>query len=337
MRKYLIPEDGTFYKANLHSHSNLSDGRLSPREMKDEYKKRGYSILAISDHDFLHQHNEMTEKDFLLLTAYEINIKDESPDVPYCLKKVVDLNLIAKDPKEKKHIGFHPQTVQWLVDKGVLTEAEVNAAEYAGELRNMEFSVENINKIIKSANDNGFLVTINHPMYSLVDFREYSGFEGAWAMEVYNHSCKVTYGSDDSENMFEDMLRNGKPLFAIATDDNHNHIEDSFGGFTVIKAKSLDYASVIDALEKGHFYASSGPEINELYLEDGMVHLKCSAAREVSMLTFGRKGCLCANNDGSLLDCAEFRVEEDMKYVRFRVVDSQGRKAYTNAYYVGEI
>ena len=272
-----------------------------------------------------------------MLTAYEINIKDESPHVPYCLKKVVDLNLIAKDPKENRHIGFHPQTVQWLVDKGVLTEELVNSAEYAGELRKMEFSVENINKIIKSANENGFLVTINHPMYSLVDFREYSMLEDAWAMEVYNHSCKVTYGNDDSENMFEDMLRNGKPLFAVATDDNHNHIEDSFGGFTVIKAKSLDYASVIEALEKGHFYASTGPEINELYIEGKGVHIKCGAAREVSMLTFGRKGFLCANNDGSLLDCAEFRIEEDMKYVRFRVVDNQGRKAYTNAYYIGEI
>ncbi len=334
MRQYLIPKDGAFYKANLHSHSNLSDGRLSPEEMKAEYKKRGYSVLAVSDHDFLRRHNELTEEDFLLLTAYEINIKDESPDIPYCLKKVIDLNLLAKDPEARKHVGFHPQTVQWLVDKGVLTQADVNAAEYVGELRDMEFSVENINKIIKSANENGFLVTINHPMYSLVDFREYSGFQDAWAIEVYNHSCSVTYGSDDSENMFEDMLRNGKPLFAIATDDNHNHIEDSFGGFTVIKAKSLDYASVIDALEKGHFYASTGPEIKELYLEDGMVHLKCSGAREVSMLTFGRKGCRCASNDGSLLESAVFRIEEDMKYVRFRVVDSQGRKAYTNAYYI---
>ncbi|MBE7024169.1 MAG: hypothetical protein E7412_06885 [Ruminococcaceae bacterium] len=334
MRKYLIPKDGVFYKANLHSHSNLSDGRLSPEEMKAEYKKRGYSVLAVSDHDFLHQHNELTEKDFLLLTAYEINIKDESTYVPYCLKKVVDLNLIAKDPKEKRHIGFHPQTVQWLVDKGVLSEAEVNGAEYAGELRNMEFSVENINKIIKSANENGYLVTLNHPMYSLVDFKEYSEFEGAWAMEVYNHSCKVTYGSNDSENMYEDMLRSGKSLFALATDDNHNHIDDSFGGFTFIKAKGLDYASVIEALEKGHFYASTGPEINELYIEDGMVHLKCSAAREVSMLTFGRKGFRCATEDGSPVESAVFPIEEDMKYVRFRVLDNKGNKAYTNAYYI---
>ena len=37
MKRYLLSENGIFYKANLHSHSNWSDGRLSPKEMKDAY------------------------------------------------------------------------------------------------------------------------------------------------------------------------------------------------------------------------------------------------------------------------------------------------------------
>ena len=64
MRKYLLPEKGEFYKANLHSHSTLSDGRMTPEEMKAEYKMRGYKILAVSDHDALHEHNALTEEDF---------------------------------------------------------------------------------------------------------------------------------------------------------------------------------------------------------------------------------------------------------------------------------
>ena len=34
MKKYLLPETGNFYKANLHSHSTVSDGTLTPAEMK---------------------------------------------------------------------------------------------------------------------------------------------------------------------------------------------------------------------------------------------------------------------------------------------------------------
>ena len=34
MKKYLLPKDGTFYKANLHCHTTLSDGHLTPEEIK---------------------------------------------------------------------------------------------------------------------------------------------------------------------------------------------------------------------------------------------------------------------------------------------------------------
>ena len=39
------------FKANLHSHSTLSDGKLSPAELKKIYKEHGYSVLAVTDHD----------------------------------------------------------------------------------------------------------------------------------------------------------------------------------------------------------------------------------------------------------------------------------------------
>ena len=38
MKRFLLPESGTFYKANLHCHTNLSDGHLTPEEIKRIYK-----------------------------------------------------------------------------------------------------------------------------------------------------------------------------------------------------------------------------------------------------------------------------------------------------------
>ena len=46
MIKYLLPKEGKFYKANLHCHTTLSDGKLTPEQVKEEYMKRGYSIVA---------------------------------------------------------------------------------------------------------------------------------------------------------------------------------------------------------------------------------------------------------------------------------------------------
>lgn len=41
----------THHKANFHTHTTQSDGRLSPEQVIDEYHQRGYSVLAITDHD----------------------------------------------------------------------------------------------------------------------------------------------------------------------------------------------------------------------------------------------------------------------------------------------
>ena len=35
MKKYLLPREGQFYKANRHCHSTVSDGRWSPERLKE--------------------------------------------------------------------------------------------------------------------------------------------------------------------------------------------------------------------------------------------------------------------------------------------------------------
>lgn len=41
------------YRANLHTHTNQSDGRQSPSAVVDMYNEGCYSILAITDHDMV--------------------------------------------------------------------------------------------------------------------------------------------------------------------------------------------------------------------------------------------------------------------------------------------
>ena len=339
MRKYLLPEVGKFYKANLHSHSTLSDGSFTVAELKDEYKKRGYSILATSDHDALHSNYSLSEPDFLILTAYEISVRSDDTLTPHSLRKIVDLNLFAKTPDNLTQCGYHPDTVEWLVRRGKLSREEVDSIKYAGELRDLHYYPANINKIIRTANENGFLVSINHPEWDNINYSDYGMFEGAFAVEVYNHGSYVFDGLHDSEAVFEDILKSGRKIFALATDDNHNggkKLTDSFGGFTMIKASELSYGAVIGALERGEFYASTGPLIEELYYEDGYVHIRTSEAADICMNTIGRRGGRAASDDGSPITGAAFKVDPDYGYMRFRVRDMMGNKAWTNAYYTDE-
>ena len=72
MKKYLLPKNGNFYKANLHCHTNISDGKLSPEEVKKAYKDNGYSVVAYTDHEVYITHNDLTDDEFLALNGMEI-------------------------------------------------------------------------------------------------------------------------------------------------------------------------------------------------------------------------------------------------------------------------
>ena len=69
MKKFLLPESGNFYKANLHCHSTVSDGKLTPEELKQIYREQGYSAIAFTDHWFFVTHNELTDEHFVALNG----------------------------------------------------------------------------------------------------------------------------------------------------------------------------------------------------------------------------------------------------------------------------
>ena len=63
MFSYIAP-GAKQYRANLHSHTNLSDGTLTPEQMVQAYQEKGYSILAITDHEAPYDHTALSTADF---------------------------------------------------------------------------------------------------------------------------------------------------------------------------------------------------------------------------------------------------------------------------------
>ena len=80
MRYYLLPKGAKQYKANLHCHTNVSDGTLSPSEIKVMYQRAGYSAVAFTDHEVFLRHTELTDASFVALHGYETAIKDGTPE-----------------------------------------------------------------------------------------------------------------------------------------------------------------------------------------------------------------------------------------------------------------
>ena len=94
--KHLLPPV-KYYKANFHCHSVVSDGKLTPEELRDAYKEKGYSILAITDHSVMVQHQHLNQPDFLLLTGVEIDVEEEDNPVNVYDRKL-HMCLIGKNP-----------------------------------------------------------------------------------------------------------------------------------------------------------------------------------------------------------------------------------------------
>jgi hypothetical protein len=96
--KYLLPPV-PYYKASLHTHSTVSDGKMTPQEVKAHYKAAGFSILALTDHHIVAKHPELNDENFLTLTAIELGLDsaDYAPPQSF-FGQTYHFNLIAKDP-----------------------------------------------------------------------------------------------------------------------------------------------------------------------------------------------------------------------------------------------
>ena len=337
MRKYLLPENGNFYKANLHCHTNISDGALSPKEVKNIYKEKGYSVIAYTDHDVMVPHPELADENFLPLNGYEMEV-NENKDGDYRFKKTCHMCFVALDPDNLNMACYH--RTKFVPKCSEHARSIVKYDESKPDFER-EYTHECISEMMKEGRENGFFVTYNHPTWSCESYGEYIEYSNMHAMEICNGSC-ITEGQPEyNERVYDDMLRAGKRIYCIGADDNHNknnnpHYFDSFIAYTMIKADELDYKKITNALVKGEFYASQGPEIYDLWFEDGKIHITCSEADTIRLST-GNRRTEVAFDMGEALKSAEFEVTPEDVYVRITVVDKNGKCANTNAYFTGEL
>lgn len=340
MKKYLLPQGGQFYKANLHCHSTISDGKWTPEQIKEEYKKKGYSIVAYTDHDVMIPHPELNDEHFLAMNGYEIEVTDNTSGLGFKYRKTCHMCLVALRPDIDKQVCWHRE--KYMIGNGAQYRDQVKFDESLPDFER-NYDHECINMIMRIGRENGFFVTYNHPCWSMEDFRNYGGYENMHAMEICNYGCVNAGYAEYVPQVYDELLRQGKRIYCIATDDNHDvhpacdPRNDSFGGFTMIKAEKLDYTAIGDALLAGNFYASQGPAIEELWIEDGKLHVKSSAAEKITMTTGTRKLRSAFREKGKTLTKATFTVEPDDVYVRITVTDKHGLHADSNAYFVDEL
>ena len=110
MKDQILLPEGTYYKANLHCHTTLSDGHLTPQQVKEEYQKQGYSIIAYTAHRKCVHHPELDDENFLSLAALEVDVTEEpTENREWPVLKCYHLNLFDTNPAQEKPADLLPK------------------------------------------------------------------------------------------------------------------------------------------------------------------------------------------------------------------------------------
>jgi hypothetical protein len=185
-----------------------------------------------------------------------------------------------------------------------------------------------VNECIKAVRHAGGEVIYGHPYWCGQNINHLLTVDGYIAIEVYNATCSKI-GKGFSSVHWDDLLETGRVVGAIAVDDTH-YGRDIFMGWTWIRAEQLSAEAVMQALRTGCYYCSCGPTIEDFRIIDGQAIIRCSPAMEIHFIAQNSNGLSYYADGDKLLTHAEFKLTDNLKYVRSEIIDQHGNHACTN-------
>ena len=295
MKQLPFRRPGRFYRGNLHTHSNESDGSFSPADVAGLYRGQGYDFISITDHfspawDYQITNSATLRDDgFTTIIGAELHTAGLSSGLPW--------HLVAAGLP----LDFAP------------TKAGETGAELAAR-----------------AAEAGAFVGIAHPAWYGLLPDEARQIEAAHAVEVYNETCSILNDGGESWYLADMLLSEGRRLTAFGSDDMHggDGRTDAFGAWVWVRAEALSPEALVDALKAGHYYTSQGPVIHDIVIDGSELIVSCTPASSIYLTgTAARSYRL----HGQRLVDARFATNLfEGSYCRVTVVDDAGKRAWSN-------
>ncbi len=186
---------------------------------------------------------------------------------------------------------------------------------------------------IDTTNAMGGLAFLAHPYWLDHTLDDLLPMHGHIGIEIFNTGCWLEINKGHSLVHWDGILKRGQHIAGLATDDSHFKYPDHGRGWVVLRAQNLDAPTVLTALRAGHFYATMGPEIQEVKWEGDQITVRCSPARTVFFIGDMWHCPMAAQSwDGNPITEATFKLHASQRYWRVEVVDFKGESAWTNAY-----
>jgi hypothetical protein len=294
-----------WYKGNTHTHTNNSDGDSSPDDVVKWYRSNGYNFVVITDHEYITPVaplNDLHGKDGVFLVISGQEVTDHVKNVPYHING----------------LGLTRVVMPARLDDPVATlQANIDAVTKAGGLPQL-----------------------NHPNFGwALTAPQIRRLEGVLLMEIANaHPLVNNHGGGglpSVEELWDELLTAGKVIYGIADDDSHTFKRPGDRTMALpgqawihVRAAELTPQALFAAMKKGDFYGSTGVELDDVTSDDKsiVVDIKAQRGRLYRTEFIGSGGRVLAVSSS---DPAVYKIVGDEGYVRSRITDSNGLRAWT--------
>ena len=286
-----------WFKGNLHTHTNKSDGDSSPETVVDWYSKNKYDFLVLSDHNHLTILDSDQTK-LLLIPGEEITL-----NLPYTIHvNAIGIKKVIEPTIRPTKVKTLQANIDNIINSGGL--AEINHPNFRWALNEKD------------------LVQIRGAHFIEV-------FNGNYNTHNYGGG-----GKKSVEEMWDEMLSKKIKIWGVAVDDSH-HFKEEFAphrhnpgrGWVEVFSKDLSEKNILDSMRNGNFYFSNGVKFKNISFNKEKIELSISGdyfnkGLSNSLVTDSKYTTQLISNDGEIIK------EVDGKSVKFNLIKNTQKYTY---------
>lgn len=279
-----------WFKGNLHTHTTISDGRMDPQAVLELYQQNGYDFIALTDHYRFHEES-VEASGLLCLSGAEY---DTGRDVWEGIYHITAIGCTEEPALSNTGEKPAPQTI-----------------------------IDEIHRC-------GGLAVLAHPAWSMNTVEGIRALRDLDALEIYNTVSGIPWNARPYSGDLVDRLALYDAFIpCIATDDAHFYTGDACRSFILVKAAACTREALFEAIRRGDFYATQGPEFS-VCVEDGEIIVRCSPVRDVIFTSNLVYAADRVTRDAHVTE-AHYRIKPGEHFVRVELVDANGLRAWSSA------
>ena len=306
-----------WFKGNLHTHTNKSDGDSSPETVVDWYSNNKYDFLVLSDHNHLTILDSNQTK-LLLIPGEEITL-----NLPYTIHiNAIGIKKVIEPTLRSTKVKTLQANIDNIISSGGL--AEINHPNFRWALNEKD------------------LVQVRGAHFIEV-------FNGNYNTHNYGGG-----GKKSVEEMWDEMLSKKIKIWGVAVDDSH-HFKEEFAphrhnpgrGWVEVFAKNLSEKNILDSMRNGYFYFSNGVKFKKINFNKEKIELSIAGdyfnkGLSNSLLTDSKYTTQLISSEGEIIEgingkSVKFNLvneNNEYTYYRTKTISSTGSIGWTQPIFI---